>query len=78
MSVENLNWEGNSKEMYEKLMSSVPPFMQDMAKNGFKEWVEKRNLDTMTEDLLEEHVKETAPPPFVDKILEQLKALKGA
>ena len=76
MALDNLTWEGNSKEMYDKVISFAPWPMQEMAKKEFKGWVEKKNITTMTEDLLEEHIKETAPSPFVGMLLEQIQPLK--
>ena len=75
--VENLSWEGNSKAMYDKLMESAPLPMREMAKKGFADWVTKKGITTMTEDLLEAHIKETAPAPMQGMILAQLQPLKS-
>ena len=66
--VEDLSWEGNSKNMYEKLVSAAPAFMRKKAENDFKQWIDKKGITTMTEDLLEEHIKETGRIPGVELI----------
>ena len=75
--VENLSWEGNSKSMYEKLVESAPMFMREQAKKGFAEWIDRKGITTMTEDLVEEHIKETAPAPMQGMILAQIQPLKS-
>ena len=75
--VENLSWEGNSKSMYEKLVESAPMFMREQAKKGFADWITKKGITTMTEDLVETHIKETAPAPMQGMILAQLQPLKS-
>ena len=75
--LDNLTWEGNSKAMYDKLVESAPAFMREQLKKGFEDWVAKKGITTMTEDLLEEHVKETAPGPMQGMILAQLQPFKS-
>jgi hypothetical protein len=75
--VDNLSWEGSSKTMYDKLLESAPAFMRDQAKKGFEDWVAKKGITTMTEALLEEHIKETAPAPMQAMILAQLQQFKS-
>ena len=74
---EDLSWEGNSKDMYDKLVSAAPAFMREKAENDSKPWIAKKGITTMTEDLLEEHIKETAPPPMQGMILAQLQGMKS-
>ena len=75
--VDNLTWEGNSKAMYDKLVESAPAFMRDQAINGFANWVSQKGITTMTENLIEDHIKETAPGPMQGMILAQLQPLKS-
>jgi len=75
--VENLSWEGNSKTMYDRLVQSAPMFMRDKAQKDFQEWIAKKGITTMTEDLLEEHVKDTAPAMMQGMILAQIQSLKS-
>ena len=75
--VDNLTWEGNSKAMYDKLVASAPAFMRDQAINGFAAWISQKGITTMTEDLVEQHVKDTAPAPMQGMILGQLQPLKS-
>jgi hypothetical protein len=76
MSIENLKWEGNSKAMFEKVVSFAPGPMQELVKNDFIAWVEKRNIAVMTEELMEQNIKETAPKPFLNMLLDQIIPLK--
>lgn len=75
--LENINWEGNSKAMFEKLVSSAPPFMRDKAQNDFKAWVEKKGITTLTEDLIEAHIMESAPAPIQGMVLAQIRPLRS-
>lgn len=76
MAIEDLKWEGNSKEMYDKILSSAPGVMKKKAEEDFKIWVEKKGLATITEALFEDHIKETTPAFIQGLILAQITALK--
>ena len=76
MSISDLNWEGKSKEMYDAILSAAPGFMKQKAEEGFKEWVEKKGIDTMTEALIEEHIKETVPSPIQGMVLGKIAPYK--
>jgi hypothetical protein len=75
--VDDLSWEGNSKTMFDKLLESAPAFMREQAKKTFEDWVAKKGITTMTEELLEEHIKESAPAPMQAMILGQLAQFKS-
>ena len=73
----SLAWEGNSKAMFDKMMSSAPVFMRDKARKKFEEWVASQRLTVLTEALIEQHVTETLPPQFRGMLLAQLASLKS-
>ena len=74
--IANLTWEGNSKAMYDKMMSTAPAFMRDKARKKFEEWIQNKGVTAMTEALIEQHVSETLPPQFRGMLLAQLAGLK--
>ncbi len=73
-----LNWQGNSKEMFEKLIESSPKPFRAMTEKKMLEGLEKKAGESgaVTEDMLEEVVKEITPKPFVAMALKNLEPLK--
>lgn len=73
-----LNWQGNSKAMFDKLIESSPKPFRAMTEKKMLEGVEKKagESGTVTEDMLEEVVKEITPKPFVAMALKNIEPLK--
>lgn len=77
MAADALKWEGNSEQMYQKILSSAPGFMRNKAEENFKAWIETNGISTMTESLLEEHIKQTVPAPMQLLVLGQIASMKS-
>ena len=73
----NLNFEGNSKKMYDVVLENIPMLMRGLAKKQIEAWVEKKNLTTLTEDHIYQALKDIAPQSLADKVVPQLDALKS-
>ena len=73
-----LKWEGNSKQMFDKLIESSPKPFRAMTEKKMQEGLEKKAGESgaVTEDMLEEVVKEITPKPFVAMALKNLEPLK--
>jgi|GEM_PF-297986 len=76
-SIDDISWAGNSRAMYDKIVSTAPVFMQGKVRSKFLEWTEKKNLSAITEALLEAHITETIPFAFRGMVLAQLASLKS-
>ncbi len=76
-TLSSLTWEGNSKAMFDKMISTAPAFMRDKALKKFADWTAEKSLTTITEALIEQHVTETLPPQFRGMVLGQLASLKS-
>ena len=73
-----LNWQGNSKAMFEKLIESSPKPFRAMTEKKMLEGMGKKAGDggAVTEDIVEEVVKEITPKPFVAMALKNIEPLK--
>ena len=73
-----LNWQGNSKAMFDKLIESSPKPFRAMTEKKMLEGVEKKAGEggAVTEDIVEEVVKEITPKPFVAMALKNIEPLK--
>jgi len=73
-----LNWQGNTKEMFDKLIESSPKPFRAMTEKKMQEGLEKKAGEggAVTEDMIEEVVKEITPKPFVAMALKNLEPLK--
>ena len=75
----DLTWEGNSKEMVEKMVEASPKPFRAMTEKKLNEAVAAKAGDggTVTEDIVIECVKEVTPKPFVAMALKNLESLKS-
>jgi hypothetical protein len=73
-----LNWQGNSKAMFDKLIESSPKPFRAMTEKKMLEGMEKKAGEggAVTEDIVIEVVKEITPKPFVAMALKNIEPLK--
>lgn len=74
---DKLIWEGNSKVMFDRMLTTAPSFMREKIQKKFDEWVAAKGLTTLTESDIEDHVKDTVPSQFRRMVLAQLVSLKS-
>lgn len=67
--MENLTWEGNSKEMYDRIIEVLPPLFKAAVKKKVSVWIDKYNIETITEKDVVETIKKLAPEGYKDKLL---------
>ena len=72
-----LNWQDNSKEMFQKLIDGSPKPFRAMTEKKMMEGLAKKAGEggTVTEDLVIEVVKEITPKPFVAMAMKSIEPL---
>ena len=72
-----LNWQDNSKEMFQKLIDGSPKPFRAMTEKKMMEGITKKAGDggNVTEDLVIEIVKEITPKPFVAMAMKSIEPL---
>ena len=72
-----LNWQDNSKEMFEKLIEGSPKPFRAMTKKKMIDGIEGKAGDggEVTEDIVIEVVKEVTPKPFVGMAMKSIETL---
>jgi len=72
-----LNWQGKSKEMFQKLLEGSPKPFRAMTEKKMLEGLAKKAGDagTVTEDMVVEVVKEITPKPFIVMALKSIEPL---
>ncbi|MGH4036904.1 MAG: hypothetical protein ACRQFF_03550 [Sphaerochaeta sp.] len=73
---EKYTWEGNSKKMYEYMVGAVPFIAQLGLKKMIGEWLVKRNITTVNENLIFECEKDLAPKAYQEKFKDTLESLR--
>jgi hypothetical protein len=76
VGIDELQWSGRSRAMYDAMIESAPAFLRTRAREGFERWMGARG-DTVTEDLLLAHVRETLPDPYRGMLLKRLEQAGG-
>ena len=74
-----LNWEQNSKVMFDKLIESSPKPFRAMTEKKLMEAITAKAGDAgaITEEMVIESVKEVTPKPFVGMALKNIESLKS-
>jgi len=72
-----LNWQGKSKEMFQKLLEGSPKPFRAMTEKKMLEGQGKKAGDAgaVTEDMVVEVVKEITPKPFIAMALKSIEPL---
>ncbi len=74
-----LNWQDNSKAMFDKLIEGSPKPFRAMTEKKMLEGLEKKAGDggAVSEDMVIEVVQEITPKPFVAMALKSVEPLKS-
>ena len=72
-----LNWQDNSKQMFQKLIEGSPKPFRAMTEKKMMEGIEKKAGEggAVTEDIVIEVVKEITPKPFVSMAMKSIEPL---
>jgi len=72
-----LNWRDNSKQMFEKLIESLPKSFKPMMKKKMMESIGKKASESgeVTEDIIIEVAKEITPKPFAPIVMTSIEPL---
>jgi hypothetical protein len=73
-----LTWEGNSKLMFDKIVSSAPKFFRVMAENKLRENICRKVeiLGKVTENTIIECIKEITPKSFIAATIKSVEPLR--
>ena len=75
--MDRLVWQGNSKKMYDAIISGTPVLFRGYLKKSIADWVYENRVETVTEDLVFRAVNELAPPAVAKKIMPELEKLRS-
>lgn len=71
-----LEWQGNSRKMYQAILQGVPSFFRGSVQNSISNWIYKNNIQVVTEALVFKAVDEIAPVNLANTIKPQLEKLR--
>ena len=74
---ENIKWNGNSKEMYNLVLSKVPTMFRGKIIRKINAYIRENNVTEVSEDMIIEAVKEYAPRKYYDSMIGELEKLKS-
>ena len=69
-------WEGNSRKMYEYMVSEVPFIAQIGLRNMIGKWLDKREIQVVSEDILFQAEEDLAPEAYKKKFKDTLEYLR--
>ncbi len=73
----DLTWEGNSKQMFDKLVESSPKPFRAMTEKKLMEAITGKAGDgAVTEDMVIQAVQEVTPKPFIGMAMKSIEPLK--
>lgn len=74
---DTLTFEGNSREMVEAVLRSVPRLFRKRLFYEIRKYVRDRNVTVVTEELIFDAVREFAPQTLIDRYLPDLLAMRA-
>lgn len=75
--IQNLEWKGNSRAMYNAVLGAVPSLFRGAVKKNIAAWVVQNNINIVTEDLVFKAVNEIAPADLArNRIIPELNKLR--
>lgn len=64
---QNLEWQGNSRKMYEAILRAVPPLFAGSVRKTIMRWLVQHQIKVVTEELVFQAVDEIAPRDLANK-----------
>ncbi len=74
--MEDLRWEGNSKEMYKVILKAIPELLQGGVKKLVASWVKKNEIEVVTEDTVFQVLEDIAPSEARKKLEPILESMR--
>ena len=74
--MEDLNWQGNTKAMFDKMVQTSPLPIRPITKKSLLSALKELGGD-VTEEAMYEVVKKVTPKPFVARAIKELDSLKS-
>lgn len=75
-TIEDLKWKGNSEAMYNAVIDAMPPLFKAAVKKKINVWINKYNIETVTEKDVLDTVENYAPEQFKDQLIPLVQKLK--
>lgn len=69
IKLEDLKWEGNSKQMYEEILKNLPPMYRAAVKKKFEVWANQKGADTISEWNIKHTLEKYAPKNYQEKFM---------
>ncbi len=77
ITLDELKWTGNSKQMYDKILEQLPPMFRAAVRKKFEVWVNQKNADTIREWNIKHTIEKYAPPKYQEMLMPIYDALKS-
>ncbi len=74
--LKEIKWKGNSKEMYELVLSQTPLLFKNQIIRLVSNWINDHNIEVITEEVIFEIVEDIAPLKIKVKLLPVLKNMR--
>lgn len=74
--MENLKWDGNSREMYGIILKATPELLQGGVRRLVTSWVKKNEVEVVTEDTVFQVLEDIAPSEAREKIVPILESMR--
>lgn len=74
--MDDLNWQGNTRAMFDKMVASTPLPLRPMTKRSLMSALSEHGPD-VTEETMYDVVRKVTPAPFVARAIQQLDTLKS-
>jgi hypothetical protein len=74
--MDELQWQDNSKQMYEAILKEIPGIFRGSVKKNIAKWISQNKIHTVTENTIFQAVDEIAPADIASKIKTGLEKLK--
>lgn len=75
--LQKIVWQGNSKKMFDVIMSNVPKFMKNNIQKTIEQQIIERKIDVATEDLIINLLEEVSPKPFSKVVMPIILGMKS-
>ncbi len=69
IKLSELEWQGNSKAMYDEIMDSLPPMYRAAVKKKFEVWVNQKQETVITEHNIIHTIEKYAPAGMKEQLL---------
>ncbi|NLC72612.1 MAG: hypothetical protein GX684_02415 [Ruminococcaceae bacterium] len=77
IKISELEWTGNSKQMFDKIMESLPPMYRAAVRKKFEVWANQKQQTVINEWNIKHTLEKYAPKEYQEKFMPIYEALKS-